>query len=349
MRAMIVAAGLGTRLRPLTELRPKPIMPVRGIPLIGYTLALLARHGVTEVVINAHHLPDLLIEATRQVCPDGLALQFSIENELLDTGGAIRQVADFLRQSDPSLIVGGDMLLDADLTHLVAGHQQNRAAFTMLLKEHDPREREFGTIGVDAQGCVRRVGTRFDLGDELLSGVYTWANVVSAGALDGLPDLEVFNHLDDWLLPQLADGARDIQAAVVGPDQCIWEPVGTPAEYLAANFSLPPLSYLDAVIGAAASGDSTQYAYAEQCANGGEDVIIGEGATLGSGASLRRVVVWDGEHVTEGLQASDGVFAGGRFHSCALEREQPRGGLAGKIEVETDEAETDKQRGGADT
>ncbi len=341
---MIVAAGLGTRLRPLTELRPKPIVPVRGIPLIGYTLALLARHGVTEAVINAHHLPDLLIEATRQVCPEGLDVRFSIENELLDTGGAIRQVADFLRESDPSLIVGGDMLLDADLTHLVAGHQENRAAFTMLLKEHDPRERDFGSIGVDAQGCVRRIGTRFDLGDELRSGIYTWANVVSARALDGLPDRKVFNHLDDWLVPQLADGARDIQAAVVGPDHCTWEPVGTPAEYLAANLDLPPLSYMDSVIRATASGDSTRYAYAGLCANAGEDVIIGEGATLGSGASLRRVVVWDGEHVTEGLQASDGVFAGGQFHSCTLEREEPDGEAAGDFEAETDE-----ERGGADT
>ncbi len=303
---MIVAAGLGTRLQPLTQLRPKPILPVRGVPLIGYTLALLARHGVTEAIVNAHHLPDQLIKAARSVCPDGLALQFSIENELLDTGGAIRQVAEFLGGSDPCLIVGGDMLLDADLTKLVANHNQNRAAFTMLLKEHDPHAEGFGTIGIDGQGCVRRIGTRFDLGGEVKSGVYTWANVVSAGALETLPDRLAFNHLDDWLMPLLADGARDVRAVLAGPDDCIWEPVGTPAEYLEANLNFPPVSYMDRVI-----GDTTRYASAT------DDVILGEGATLGSGVSLRRVVVWDGEAVTERLRASDGVFAGGRFHACA--------------------------------
>ncbi|MFP8878205.1 MAG: sugar phosphate nucleotidyltransferase [Myxococcota bacterium] len=338
---MIVAAGLGTRLRPLTELRPKPIVPVRGVPLIGYTLALLARHGVTEVVINAHHLPDQLIGAAREVCPDSLTLQFSIESDLLDTGGAIRHVAEFLRGSDPCLIVGADMLLDTNLTKLVASHHENRAAFTMLLKERDPHAEEFGTIGVDAHGCVRRIGSRFDLGGEVRSGVYTWANVVSARALSTLPDREVFNHLDDWLMPLLADGAGDIQAALAGPDDCIWEPVGTRAEYLAANLNLPPLSYIHSVIGATA-----RYAGAT------EDVIIGEGATLGAGASLRRVVVWDGEAVTEGLRASDGVFAGGRFHSCAPEPgtgvdggpgEESNSGNAGNFEVGAD-----KQHGGAD-
>ncbi|MBW2578853.1 MAG: NTP transferase domain-containing protein, partial [Deltaproteobacteria bacterium] len=78
MRAMIVAAGLGTRLRPLTELRPKPALPVRGIPLIAYTLALLARHGVSEVIVNAHHLPDILMDAARRHCPLDMELRFSI-------------------------------------------------------------------------------------------------------------------------------------------------------------------------------------------------------------------------------------------------------------------------------
>ena len=98
---MIVAAGLGTRLRPLTELRPKPALPVRGIPLIAYTLALLARHGVTEAIINAHHLPDILMDAARRHCPAGIDLRFSIEAELLDTGGGIRRVADFPARKRP--------------------------------------------------------------------------------------------------------------------------------------------------------------------------------------------------------------------------------------------------------
>ena len=301
---MIVAAGLGTRLRPLSDLRPKPALPVRGIPLIAYQLALLARHGVDEVVINVHHLPELLMDAARRFCPEGLELRFSVEPTLLDTGGAIRRVAGFLRESDPCLILGGDMILDADLTGLLERHHARGDAATLLLRD-DPRAERFGTIGVDAEGCVRRIGRRFDFGGETRAGVYVWANAVAARAFDDLPDREVFGHLDHWLAPRIAGGARDVRGELAPRATGSWEPVGTPEEYLAVNLELPPLSYLDPDALARSIGARFE-----------PDLVIGAGATLGPGASLTRAVVWDGERVPEGLHARDGVFAGGEFHSC---------------------------------
>jgi len=307
MRAMIVAAGLGTRLQPLTQLLPKPALPVRGIPLIAYQLALLARHGVTEVVINVHSMPELLISAARRYSPPGLTLHFSHEDELLDTGGGIRRVAEFLRGSDPCLILGGDMLLDVDLGSLVARHRARGDAFSMLLLR-DPRAQQFGSIAVDAEGCVRRIGQRFDLGGEVDAGLYVWANAASPRALEALPDRETFSHLDDWLAPLLAAGARDVRGEVMDATNCSWEPVGTPGEYLRANLEPPQLSYLDA--DALARREGTRFE---------GDVVIGAGATLGAGARLRRAVVWSGESVPDGLEASDGVFAGGSFHPCGAE------------------------------
>jgi NDP-sugar pyrophosphorylase family protein len=313
---MIVAAGRGTRLRPLTDLRPKPALPVRGLPLIAYQLALLARHGVREVVINVHHLPELLMEAARRWCPPGVDLRFSFEPELLDTGGAIRAVADFLRESDPCLLLGGDMLLDFDLGALVARHRARGDAVTLLLRD-DPRAESFGSIGADAQGCVRRIGRRFDLGGAVQAGVYTWVNVVAARALRDLPERRIFGHLDHWIAPRLASGARDVFAEVARPEACLWEPVGTPSEYLEVNLQPRRLSYLDAE--AAASREGVRFA---------PGLVIGAGATLGAGASLQRAVVWDGESVPPGLQARDGVFAGGSFHPCASPADPPRA-LAG--------------------
>jgi mannose-1-phosphate guanylyltransferase len=305
VRAMIVAAGLGTRLRPLSQLRPKPALPVRGLPLLAYQLALLAHHGVTEAVVNVHHLPEQLMEAARRHCPRGLGLRFSHEPALLDTGGGIRRVAKFLRESDPCLILGGDMLLDADLGALVARHRARGDAVTMLL-QRDPRAAQFGSVGVDAEGRVRRIGRRFDLGGESDAGVYVWANVVAARALDALPEREVFGHFDDWIAPLLAAGARDVRGEVTDVTQCTWEPVGTPAEYLDVNLHPPRLSYIDP--DPIARSEGTRFE---------PELVIGAGATLAAGARLRRAVVWDGESVPAGLQASNGVFAGGRFHSCA--------------------------------
>jgi NDP-sugar pyrophosphorylase family protein len=103
----------------------------------------------------------------------------------------------------------------------------------------------------------------------------------------------------------LAEGAQDVRGEVLSEDECSWEPVGTPAEYLAANLSFPKLTYADPMGVARETGT--------RCDG---DVVVGAGASLGRGADLARVVVWDGEHVPDGVRARDGVFAGGRFHPC---------------------------------
>lgn len=302
---MIVAAGHGTRLRPLSELRPKPTLPVRGVPLIAYSLELLAHHGIREVVINAHHLPELLIETARRWCPPGLELQFSVERQLLGTGGAIRRAVRFLRESDPCLILAGDMILDTDLSDLVQRHRERSDSLTLMLRD-DPRVDRFGSIGVDTRGRVRRIGRRFDLGGECEAGLYVWVNVVSPRAFDWLPDRDVFGHLDDWVAPRLRAGADDIGAEIARGSACTWEPVGTLAEYLHVNLNPPRLSYFDPDPRARAAGTRLE-----------GNLVVGAGATLGPGASLRRSVIWDGEQVPAGLEAEEGVFAGGRFHRCA--------------------------------
>lgn len=315
---MILAAGLGTRVRPLSDLRPKPALPVRGLPLCAYLFELLTRHGVSEVLMNVHHLPEVLKETAERHCPPGLRLRFSHEARPLGTGGGIRRAAAFLRESDPSLIVGGDMILDMDLGALVARHRERRDALTLLLLD-DARAAGFGTIGVAADGRVRRIARRFDLGGEVRCGVYPVVNVVASRALDTLPEREAFNHLDDWVVPRLRAGAGDIRGDVVDPSACRWEPVGTLPEYLAANLSPKRLSYLDADARAAAAGTRFE-----------GDVVVGAGARIGPGAELRRAVVWDGEEVPAGLHVAGGVFAGGAFRPCAPERApreaQGRGG-----------------------
>jgi NDP-sugar pyrophosphorylase family protein len=302
---MILAAGLGTRMRPLSTLRPKPVLPVLGIPLVAWPLAWLARHGVREVVLNLHHLPAATRAAAEAWAPPGLALRFSEEPLLLGTGGGIRRAAAFLRESDPSLVVSGDMICDLDLTALVARHRARRDRMTTVLRA-DPRAERFGTIGIDGAGRVRRIARRFDLGGESAAGVNVSVYLYAARAFDTLPEREVFNHLDDWMAPELAAGAGDLRGDLLPGDELLWEPVGTPGEYLAANLRRPRVSYFDAVARARAIGVTLA-----------PELVVGAGAVLGAGARLRRAVVWDGERVPAGFQGEDGVYAGGAFHSCA--------------------------------
>ena len=302
MRAMIVAAGLGMRLRPLTTLRPKPALPVGGIPLLACTLAWLRANGVSEVAINVHHLPDVLEASARHHCPPGMQIRFSREDTLLDTGGGISRLAGFLRESDPCLLVAGDMLVDADLRALIAQHRDAGNAVTMLLRE-EARIRDFGSIGVDKAGRVRRIATRMDLGSETRAGLYTWVNVVSPRAFDTMPARSTFNHFDDWIAPMLRAGAQDIRGELDLP--CRWEPVGTLPEYLHANLHPPKLSYLEHL-----------HPPADPISFRRGDLVVGAGAKVSPKAILRESVVWDGETVAADVRGENGVFAGGRFHSA---------------------------------
>ncbi len=316
MRAMIVAAGLGTRLRPLTDLLPKPAVPVRGIPMIETTLALLAAAGARHVAVNLHHLPDRLRQVAEDACPAGVDLHFSMEESLLHTGGAIRRVAGFLGEEETCLLVGGDMIVDLDLAGLVARHRRSGREVTLaLLRRPDGAGSAHGTIGVDAEGRICRVADRWDAGGERGAGFYTWVNVVSRSAFATLPARDVFNHLDDWWVPRAIAAPGTIGAELLTPGdpverpkRCRWIPVGTPAEYLRANASPLRLSYLD--VDARAAGRGARLV---------GDCVVGPGAVLGAGAHLRRAVVWPDERVPAGFAGADGVYAGGTFHDFGRE------------------------------
>ena len=301
---MILAAGLGRRLAPLSDLRPKPILPVRGIPVVAYLLALLQRHAVTEVIINLHHLADALRDAVEECKPAGMRVEYSHEEQPLGTGGALRRAAPFLRESDPCLVLAGDMLLDLDLAAFARAHQESGNRASLALR-NDPRAALFGTIGTDEAGCLRRIGDRFELPGETQSGVFVGVRAFSARAFESLPDREVFEDLADWLAPEVAYGARDIQALRLAAEKCTWEPVGTPEEYLHVNLHPPSLPFLDAEARARANGTRIE-----------PDLIVGARSLIGSGARLERCVVWEDEVVPADASARDAVFAGGRFHPC---------------------------------
>jgi mannose-1-phosphate guanylyltransferase len=301
---MILAAGLGTRMRPLSDLRAKPALPVRGIPVIAYLLELLMSHGVREVIVNVHHRPETVRDAVREFTPHGMDVTFSWEPEPLGTGGGIRKARDFLMESDPCLVLAGDMLLDVDLTELISRHRQRGDLATLVLLE-DSRVGRFGSIGVAKGGEVRRIANSFDLGNEHASGIFTGVRILSKNALESLPTRDSFEDLRDWIVPMLEDGNHSVTGHLLTRERCTWEPVGEPGEYLRANLHPPALSFFDYDAHARQRGvtfDGT--------------LVIGADAKVDPSAQLARCVVWDGETVPTGTTASDGVFAQGRFIAC---------------------------------
>jgi len=158
MRAMILAAGLGTRLRPLTDTLPKPLLPIAGHPLIVWNLLLLRRHGVTDVIINLHHLGHLIEEALGDGSPFNMRIAYSKEPMLLGTGGGLKQVEPFFN-GEPFFVLNGDTLFDLDLGAMAVAHRRSRAVATMALRA-DPDPDRWGAVEVDARQYVIRINGR---------------------------------------------------------------------------------------------------------------------------------------------------------------------------------------------
>lgn len=158
MKAMILAAGLGTRLRPLTNTIPKPLLPVGGTPLIIWNLLLLKRHGFHDVVINLHHLGPMIEQTLGNGSKFGLRIIYSQEPVILGTGGGIKQAEPYF-SGEPVLVLNGDTLFELDLEALCSFHRTRQAAATLLLRE-DPDAARWGLVEVGADDQIVRITGR---------------------------------------------------------------------------------------------------------------------------------------------------------------------------------------------
>jgi NDP-sugar pyrophosphorylase family protein len=154
MKAMVFAAGHGTRLRPLTDRVPKALVPVAGRPMIEFPLLPLRHYGITEIIVNVHHLGEQIEEHLGDGRKLGLRITYSREKELLDTGGGLLQAKPFL-DDGTFVVVNTDVLIDLPLAAAIARHRKTRAAATLVLRA-DARADDFGAIEISADGRIQR-------------------------------------------------------------------------------------------------------------------------------------------------------------------------------------------------
>jgi mannose-1-phosphate guanylyltransferase len=270
MRAMILAAGLGTRLRPLTFELPKPLVPVGDRPSVAHVARELARAGIDSAVLNTHHLADAFT-------PDMLAripipIQVVHEPAILGTGGGVANAAELLGDGDV-VVWNADILTSLDLGAMIAAHRASGALATLAIA---PRAEGEGTVGVDAAGRVARLrGKRF--GDESQRGDFLGIYVLSGAFRQRLPSVGCL--LGDGAMPLLDEGAR----IATFPAPVAWDEVGSVASYLAAN-----ASWL-------AREGRASFVHPSARVAAGVDVtgsVVGEGAVVEGEGALRDVVVW---------------------------------------------------------
>jgi NDP-sugar pyrophosphorylase family protein len=225
MKAMILAAGLGTRLRPLTNTMPKPLLPVGGTPLIVWNLLLLKRHGFHDVVINLHYLGPMIEQALGDGSQFGLRIIYSREPMILGTGGGIKQAEPYF-SCEPVLVLNGDTLVELDLTALWTFHHTNHAAATLVLRE-DPDAAGWGLVEMGAGNRIVRItGKGLSAPVPTVPRMFAGIHIVNPRLLREVPKGVASSIID----PYVAAITRG--DAVLGYDlKGYWSDIGTAERY----------------------------------------------------------------------------------------------------------------------
>lgn len=235
MKAMILAAGLGTRLQPLTDTRPKALVTVAGRPMLYWVIARLARHGFNDIIINAHHFAEQIEAFTAAYDGPGVSLTVSVEEEILDTGGGVRKAAWFFDREEPFLVHNVDVLTDLDLRSLAVAHSASGALVTVAVKKRKSSRHllfdEAGRLGgwrSDITGETRTVQSMEGPVTALpFMGVY----VVSPEALGKMTSTGPFSIIDFFL--DLARTGETVQA--YRAEEARWADLGSVDRIAAAE------------------------------------------------------------------------------------------------------------------
>jgi mannose-1-phosphate guanylyltransferase len=293
MKAMVLAAGLGTRLRPITYEISKPMVPVLDRPVMAHILALLERHGITEVVANLHHFPEPIRDYF------GERISYSYEEELLGTAGGVRNCREFFGEG-PFLVISGDALTDIDLGALAERHAHSGGIATLAVKKV-PDTREYGVVLHDREGRITGFQEKPEP-DEALSdlgncGIYVF-------------EREIFDYFPDR---PFADWAHDVFPALLEHDvpfhihevREYWNDVGSLAELRQGTFD-------------ALRGELRLEVDGHEVSPG---VIVSGGDALGAGVEVdgpvwigRDVALGEGVRLMGPVVLGDRVRAGERSH-----------------------------------
>jgi mannose-1-phosphate guanylyltransferase/phosphomannomutase len=229
MKAVVMAGGEGTRLRPLTSNQPKPLVPIVGKPCMGHILDLLKRHGFEDVIVTVAFLPQAIRGYFGTGATIGMDLAYSVEESPAGTAGSVRLAAG--RLDDTFLVISGDALCDVDLSRLVDFHREKQASVTIGLKSVD-NPLEFGIVVTDADDRVERFLEKPSWGQVFSDTINTGIYVLEPEVLKHIPGDRPFDFSKE-LFPLLLEMGRPIYGCVLDG---YWQDIGNLDQYRQANF-----------------------------------------------------------------------------------------------------------------
>lgn len=319
MKAMILAAGLGTRLRPLTKLIPKAMVPISNKPFLEFLIRYLKQTGFEDITINLHHLPNIIKGYFKDGSAFGVKINYSMEKEILGTAGGIKAAEPFLKD-DLFFVINSDIAFELDFDDVVRFHKKNNALITMVLRE-DRDVEKYGVIEIDSSGRIRRF---LGCSDSVQTGtlkktMFTGIALFDPSVLKEFPD-KGYCDIAKEIYPELL--ANDLPLFGYVTDK-YWMDIGNPQNYLCLQKEI----FSGKVFQNTAR--DKQETNLKNRFNGvkiippvsiGENVVIEEGSTIGpyasignncninKGCALNNSIVWDNITIPENSKIENSII-----------------------------------------
>jgi NDP-sugar pyrophosphorylase family protein len=289
MRAVILAAGFGTRLWPLTEDRTKPAIPFLKRPLICYSAEYLATHGIRDLIVNLHHHPESIRRALGDGSEFGISIKYSFEEEILGTSGALDRVREMLVDED-FVVINGKIVTDIDLGRAIGDHRDRKAIATLILRRNVARE-HFSNVEVDASGAISRFAgfpqpLPPDDGQRHAEGagaplMFTGIQILSPRIFEYIPRNR-FSHSTTEVYPRAIEAGELVLGHVSTGN---WNEMSTLGRYRDASLALMEPN---------------------------ENMVIsGAGSVIEPGASVRNSILWERVKVENGASVNRSVLGDG--------------------------------------
>ena len=277
MRAIVLSAGYGTRLWPLTEDRTKPAIPILGKPLVGYVAEYLAKYGIDEIVVNLHHRPESVRNALGDGSQFNVKLHYVEEPEILGTSGALDNAREYF-VNDTFVVVNGKIITDIDLSAALETHRRTNALATLILLPNSKREL-FSLVNT-SDGLITgfgRMPTEADKDPLMFTGI----QIMEPRIFDYIPR-GVFSHSTTDVYPQAIASGERIAAHVA---HGTWRELSTLQRYLDISLELMK--------------------------EAGHHITVGAGCTIHDDASVSDAILWDRVRIDAGAHVRRSVLADG--------------------------------------
>jgi len=289
MKAMILAAGEGTRLKPLTEIYPKALIPVANKPVLERLITFLISHGVEEIIVNAHHHYQKMVDYLKGDNKFGARVEVRVEKKILGTGGGIKNTQDFWDQA-PFIVINGDILTNIDLKKAYDYHLKRKNLVTLVVHDFPVHNK----IMVDDDMNILAIKRGTNVSGAL---AFTGIQVMSPAVLELMPENQNYSIISCY--KKIIDQAMPIRGYRVTGHS--WIDIGTISDYLRANHHLVS-EYKIAV---------ESECHIDPDATLAEWAVLGKRCAVRKGALVERSVLWSDVIVREGVRVVDSVVASG--------------------------------------